>query len=104
VAKSLNVTVGPDFAPQDNSAVVTVLVIPETLSALSPWLLLLLAVLVAVLGAVAVSRASRRAQAVYRSRRVIRSAGSWPEPLRQGLAPSEWTGGDSGRHRRRVLR
>ena len=104
VAKSLNVTVGPDFAPQDNSAVVTVLVIPETLAVLSPWLLLLLAVLVAVLGAVAVSRASRRAQVVYRSRRVIRSAESWPEPLRQGLEPSEWTGGDSRRHRRRVLR
>jgi hypothetical protein len=94
--------VGPDFAPQDNSAVVTVLVIPETLAALSPWLLLLLAVLVAVLGAVAVSRASRRAQAVYRMRRVLRSAEEWPEWWGQDVAGR--ARGEAGRRRRRVLR
>jgi hypothetical protein len=51
-----------------------------------------------------VSRASRRAQVVYRARRVLRSAESWPEPWRQGLKPVEGEVGVSGRHRRRVLR
>jgi hypothetical protein len=73
-------------------------VVPETLAAASPWLLLLLAALAVGLGVAAVSRASRRAQAVYRGRRVLRGYEA-PE-----LAPRQDLHTPRRTWRRRVLR
>jgi hypothetical protein len=97
----LNVTVGPDFAPHDNSKVVTVQVVPETFFSL-PWVILLLVVAAIGAGAVATARTARRAQAVYRRRRALRSASEWPEWWGQDVAG--WGRDETGRRRRRALR
>jgi hypothetical protein len=97
----LNVTVGPDFAPHDNSKAVTVQVVPETFFSL-PWVILLLAMAAIGAGAIATARTARRAQAVYRRRRALRSAGEWPEWRGQDV--SGWGRDETGRRRRRALR
>jgi hypothetical protein len=97
----LNVTVGPDFAPHDNSKAVTVQVVPETFFSL-PWIILLLAMAAIGAGAVATARTARRAQAVYRRRRALRSAGEWPDWRGQDV--SRWGRDEAGRRRRRALR
>jgi hypothetical protein len=98
---TLNVTVGPDFAPHDNSKTVSVQVVPETFFSL-PWIILLLGLVAIGAGAAATARTARRAQAVYRERRALRSAGEWPEWQGQDIA--WWGRGEAGRRRRRVLR
>jgi hypothetical protein len=97
----LNVTVYPDFDPHDNSKVVTVQVVPETFFSLL-WVILLLVMAAIGAGAVATARTARRAQAVYRRRRALRSAGEWPEWWGQDVAG--WGRDETGRRRRRALR
>jgi hypothetical protein len=95
----MNVTVGPDFAPYDNSMKVLVTVVPEQAV---PWILLLLGLLVVGVGGVAISRAVRRAHAFYRQRRVLRSVEEWTERWGQEVAGGRRDASES--RRRRVLR
>ena len=97
----LNMTVGPDFAPHDNSKVVAVQVVPETWLSV-PWIILLLGMAAIGAGAVATARTARRAQAVYRRRRALRPAGEWSEWC--GQDASGWVRGENSRRRRRALR
>jgi hypothetical protein len=95
----MNVTVGPDFAPYDNSMRVLVTVVPEQAV---PWILLLLGLLVVGVGGIAISRTVRRAQAVYRTRRALRAAGGLTGSLAQDLGVEGWEQRKKGR--RRALR